>query len=755
LFFSFSNLILIFYLNFLFLDEVHPQNLQTEMNVENSMLTNILNSNITNKTSVIIIVLLSIIIFGGIYFIDSKAPFYKQGIENQQKIKNTIVLYKKINVKFDSLFYNTFHAYEKLTENQLSLLLSNEIADLDDSLFFDLTSLIIHKFDNLDDNLKEKIYNSIFLFNNEPFKFKFISKLYPEALHSLTSDQILSILSGQNIKIGQIAEEIKPLNSLEKKDDFSSFFLEYLKLSEKHYEIINRGSLDKIINEDSNKLKFFILKQEDINNQIISFELDSIAKLKKKFPKYWISYIDLRECLKYLNDNENLDNPFALLKQFVNLNDDFEKQIFLSSYKSRQTILLWDKFDEIPTKYRELVVNLISFIYQNTFNVQVVSAQLSFEYLKEEDQINIKRSLVRYKNVLLKLNELFPENSKVYAFIIPTHASQMLNNEILNLSDPKFEYLEKFVNHSWDNLDKSLKDKVLNSELIFQNRVIKLKLIDQRYPEILASLTSEQISLILDEKVLEIGKMIKNPIDSNFWDKKIKLLKNNDPDEKICSNNSFWNNIDQFNFLKDNYELVRNENLGEFIKIDKPQNRQFFILTLETSLEVIKGFDQNSIQNIKEKYPLHWIAYINRVKIEDSLKKNQDYTYLELMLQNMFSLSFESEFEKDFIKSAYNSGGFIFFWDGFFETSLETNEDIIQIISLIYNNTQNIHFISSQISCENSTEHTEDKPGLFALLFNLLVSLWYVVAFLAYILFYILLGIFLFSLVLKILKKIP
>lgn len=688
------------------------------------MLTNILNSNITIKTSVLIIVFLPMIIFGGIYFSGGKAPFYKLCPENQQKIKEKNVLYKKINVKFDILFFNTFNSYEKLSRHDISLLLGNEIVDFDDPQFFDLTSIIKHKFDNLDNNLKDKIYNSIFLFNNEPFKFDFISKLYPEILYSLTSDQILSILNGQIIKVGQIAEEIKPLNSLEKKNDFASFFLEYLKLSEKHYEIINRGSLDKIINEDSNKFTFFILKQEDLNNQIISFELNSIAKLKKKFPKYWISYIDLQECLKYLNENVNLENPISILNQFVNLSDNFEKQLFLMSYKSGKTILLWDKFDEIPLKYRKFIVNLISFINQNTFNVQVISAQLSFENLKEEDQNTIKRSLVRYKNVLLKLNELFPKNSDIYTAMNPVHASKILSNEILNLGDQEFEYLEEFINHSWDSLDKSLTHKILNSELMFQDNKIKFKLIDQLYPEIFTSLTSEQICLILDEKLLEIGKMVKSPIDPNYLDEKIESIKSNDPDEQICSNNSFWDYLEEFKFLKDEYELVRNENLGEFIKIDKPQSRQFFILTLETSLEVIKGFDQNSIQNIKEKYPFHWIAYINRLTFNKYVEKHNHCPDPLLMLENMFSSSFESEFEKDFIKSSYNSGGFIFFWDGFFETSLETNEDIIQIISLIYNNTQNIHFISSQLFCENRTKPTEEEPRKLLSFLHLLLKFW-------------------------------
>jgi hypothetical protein len=426
------------------------------------------------------------------------------------------------------------------------------------------------------------------------------------------------------------------------------------------------------------------------------------------FPTYWIAYIDLR---KYSN-NFSAENPFEFLKQFFNLKNDFEKQIFSSSYKSGKIILLWDGFDEIPEKYREYVVNSISFIHQNTAIIQVVSAQLSFENLKKEDQDTIKRALVRYKNNLIKLSELFPDNTEVFKAINPIHASKILNNEILNLSDPEFSYLVQFINHRWSNLHKSLKDKVLNSKLNFQNRKIEFKVVDQLYPEILTFLTSEQISSILDGKTLEIGKMIENPINSGHLNEKVKSLKDINPDEQICSNNSFWNHSDKFDFLNDNYGLVRNENLGELIKVEEPPNRQFFILTLETTLEVIKGFDQNSIKNIKEKYPYHWIVYINSSTFNDYARVHQRSIFIFPMLQKIFTSSLENEFEKKFITSAYNSGRVIFFWDGF---SLENNYLLIEIIRIIYNSSQNIQFISSQVSCdrvnrENITEVVNEEP---------------------------------------------
>lgn len=676
----------------------------------------ILSLNITNKDAKwLLLVFLFLLIVGVICFSTFKLfmyfnqpAFYKLNQKDQQKIKETRVLYKKINVKLDNLLHKNFLAYEKLTKDHISLLQKNGVANLDDIKFFDLTSIINHEYEYLDENLKQKVHNSIFMFNNETFKYELVKKLYPEVLNSLTSEQILSILNDQKLNVGRIVSELKALDIQEKKPDFESFFMGFLQLSEKNYKIINGKEFNAIIDEDSQKSKLLLLKQSLLDDILISFELNLITKLKKNNPKYWIHYIDLRECLKYFDENIDMNDPLSILKQFVILNHEFEKQLFMSSYKSGKTVLLWDGFDEIAQKYRKFVVNFISFIYQNTKNIQVVSIQMSFENFEKEDQNTVKTSLVYYKQVKLRFIDLFSENSDVYASIIPSHTTEMLNKKTLNLSDPKYEYLNKFIHHKWENLDRDLKEEILKSDLVFQGKNIKFREIEELYSDIFSYLTSDQICNILDGKVFEVGKMAEISIKQKKLNNKYKHSEENDPNAQICSNDTFWDHSSDFNFLNDNFGLVKTENLEE---LKENKGKQFYILTLDTPLEVSKGFEPNAIHNLKQMFPKQLIVNINREKLIDFLNQGKSIKNIEHMLTTMFVIDLKNDFETKFIKMAYDSGGVIFILDGFFETSFESKltKHVISMIKSIYENTENVIFISSQISCTKIFEKKEEE----------------------------------------------
>lgn len=654
--------------------------------------------NVITITSFVAII---IAIFAIIYLkwpFNFNASFNGLSNENRLKIRNSIVLYKKVNVKFDNLVCNSLIAYDKLSKDHIARFLSGKELNLDESIFYDVTSIIHHKWENLDNNLKHKILNSNFKFQNEVFKYEIFRKSYQNFFDKLTSDQILSILDEKLLKIGKMVQEIKPPDLQNGKIQHSNLFLQNTKLTKNDYKIISNFDFDKVINEEFQETKFFILKQEVFNEKLTSFNLDTIIKLKKKFPKYWIAYIDLRECVHLFNENEKSTNIVKFLIDCLKLENDYEKNFFELSYELNRIILLWDAFDEVMSVHRDFVNSLMELTYSKSSNIQFVCVQVSYDSLQDDDQENIRKSFVIYKNVKLRLNELFHNNLEGYKALSPVHTSQLLNNENLELKDSQFRYLDKFINFNWENLNRNLKEKILNMNVLFQNEKVTFKSLDQLHPNIFLSLTSEQICNILDDIPFEIGKMVHNPIDTNIINERIKFLEENESDEIMCSNKTIFSDIKEYEFLNDGFNLVSNDNLHEFITTDGNQNPKFFILTLETTAEVLKGFDQNSIHNIKKKFPTRWIIYVNFPQFRENLSKYKDFDNLE-NLYKIFDVNLSCEFDKRFFESSYRSGNIIFFWDGIYEIKKENNDDILKLMTKINKESTNVQFISSKRAC--------------------------------------------------------
>lgn len=144
--------------------------------------------------------------------------------------------------------------------------------------------------------------------------------------------------------------------------------------------------------EQAKNDKIFILSSEAGAGKTVSFEHFTVH-IKNQHPTKWVSYIDLKDYTTFYIQSatdfrelfENTENVKHLLRNILvsnssigsiglnlNLNLDFETNIFSESFMSGNVVILWNGFDEVSPTYNEFILNLIKFIYKNTKIIQFV-----------------------------------------------------------------------------------------------------------------------------------------------------------------------------------------------------------------------------------------------------------------------------------------------------------------------------------------------------------------------------------------------
>jgi len=349
--------------------------------------------------------------------------------QDKDTVKNAIVKYKNVEVKFVELFPENSDIFEHLTSDHISLTLENKALNFDDPQLHYLEKQIDLKWENLAGNLREKFLDSDLNFQGEIVKFKNVSDSYPDAFDSLKSQQITNVLNRIEIKIGEkFVSKIKFY--VERKfipEDVTLIWFEYrygheyfdnYETSAEHVKNRTKNKSiqefsDELLKKDFNeisqildkvkenyyfKILYYNLNHEDLllmhknSNQIIEHaEKDKILilsseagagktvtfeqlamEIKSKFPTRWVSYIDLP---KYRKSNQLNENAVNLLKDILGLNskkNNFEVRIFEESFKSGNLVLIWNAFDEISPTYNDFVLNVLKSIHDNSTNIQFV-----------------------------------------------------------------------------------------------------------------------------------------------------------------------------------------------------------------------------------------------------------------------------------------------------------------------------------------------------------------------------------------------
>ncbi|XP_070501248.1 uncharacterized protein [Chironomus tepperi] len=352
--------------------------------------------------------------------------------EKKIKVQNGMVSYKNIKVKLCELFSGDFKIYDKLTSDHISQLLNNKVLNFKDSQMRYLEELIDFKWENLTEKIKQKCLNSYLNFQGQNVKFKDLNESCSAAFHTLTSQQIISILSGHKFIIGSKVESdiefylerkfinedaklfafeyehghdyevdyktedehvrnrIKDQNFQEFSDkffqnnfDFCTIIFDKVKKNEffqtRHYDLTLTGfnfmhkNSHEVISHAENE-KLFILSSEAGAGKTATFE-QLAMDIKNKCRRLWVSYVDLKDYTEHYKRAGTAENVEKLLEDILNLDsskNEFERKIFEEFFKSGKIVIFWNGFDEISPTYNEFIFNIIHWIYSNTNNVQYV-----------------------------------------------------------------------------------------------------------------------------------------------------------------------------------------------------------------------------------------------------------------------------------------------------------------------------------------------------------------------------------------------
>lgn len=355
---------------------------------------------------------------------------------DQKKVKIAPIIYKNVEIEFGNLFPENSTAYKKLSSDHISQILNGICLNFSDPYLHYLDELVVHDWKFMTEKLKNKILKSNFNFQNESLTFQILNEINPQLLNLLTSDQIVKILSNDELWVSKILsyntkfymkrrlfdENIFPiyfayiLNATEgdyyrlsyvhivSKIQFKDFYKDFMKnQNESKFEneikeirqnsifqsirptelkisendtIISHKSVqvsDKMIIQNLNKIKLFILSSEAGTGKTTLFEHFAV-NIKKEYPKLWVSYIDLKEHTALYNNEGELKNISNLISKILNLNleNEFEVNIFHNFFNSGQVVLLWNGFDEISPTYSEFIIKIIKSIEKLTNNNQLI-----------------------------------------------------------------------------------------------------------------------------------------------------------------------------------------------------------------------------------------------------------------------------------------------------------------------------------------------------------------------------------------------
>lgn len=162
-------------------------------------------------------------------------------------------------------------------------------------------------------------------------------------------------------------------------------------------------------------------------------------------------------------------------------------------------------------KYKKLLfLSVLMTIIVGFLGYMFYKPTYHFSDLSISKQNKIKNTIVSYKGVNVRLQDLYPLNSDIYDKLFSDHITLMFNKKILNFSDSDFLYMTYNISHNWKSLTKPLKEKVLVSDFNFQREIMNYSAVYDSHSNTFNTLSSGQIIDILDGDVLTVGTMIEN-----------------------------------------------------------------------------------------------------------------------------------------------------------------------------------------------------------------------------------------------------
>ncbi|KAG5666962.1 hypothetical protein PVAND_014966 [Polypedilum vanderplanki] len=240
-------------------------------------------------------------------------------------------------------------------------------------------------FNDLTSSIKAAVYHMEVKFQGQKVKLNQIVHNL-EIYNFLTSQQLREILDDKNWfefgKIEEIPDEFyieRNLINFESETTIKNMIFD---MNIRDF-VWNKTVKDKIMNLETvvnfaKEKKILLLSDVAGSGKSTTFRFLS-KKLKKIFPTFWISYIDLKRHVDIydkfktpLNRNLNIQQQklttINILTSILNPPNNFEKALFEDLFKNNQTIFFLDGVDEISPKFKEFFLKVVEWIKNFTQN---------------------------------------------------------------------------------------------------------------------------------------------------------------------------------------------------------------------------------------------------------------------------------------------------------------------------------------------------------------------------------------------------
>jgi len=412
---------------------------------------------------------------------------------------------------------------------------------------------------------------------------------------------------------------------------------------------------------------------------------------------------------------------------------DIEKDKIIEKNKEiirKKELIISEKDNEIKERIveniqqKKIIYILIAISIITAILVGIIFYKPTYTFwdMSESKQDKVRNAFVIYKDVHVKMNDLFSYGSEAYKKLSSEQITNLLDNKLIEIDDPR---IEKFIFFNWANLTGSLKEKVLNTNLTFQNQKIKF---NDLHPNSLLSLKSNEILIILNGDLLKVGTLTQNIklpfyIDRTFMPEKslliaMEFLKNN---SRRTSFKDYYMHYPKENLairlqeshkqnksdIKNYFRLYENEKIMNIAmnetslhkSVDKIINtiskNQTMILSSEPGSGKSVVFEEITLK-VKEKYPTKWVSSIDINKHKKIFANDEHLKDVGKILEDILGLDDKSEFEKSLFKESFNAGHCVIIWNDFDEIKSSYSKFMIKIISYIHMFTNNYQFISTR-----------------------------------------------------------
>jgi predicted SprT family Zn-dependent metalloprotease len=313
----------------------------------------------------------------------------------------------------------------------------------------------------------------------------------------------------------------------------------------------------------------------------------------------------------------------------------------------------------------------------------------SWHELNHEQKMTVLDGSVRFEGIDTRFSDLYGRNesSSVFGLLNSQQIKTLLKGNVLDLSEARNEFLEHEIFLTHRNLTEKLREKVAAAVVEYQGEKVRVtSLLLNDTADFLNSLDSRQIfELIKNYSTIEIGHTLTNDIDFYVDRRFIDKTKNYD-DRNWFDNLTIYRDI-YSDEQKRSFSLTSESLIGEVEK------EQFVLLSDDAGTGKSTTF-RNLALELRQKFPLKWIEYVDlkaHTAAYDKLKGSGS-TVLR-RLTEIFGLKSPS---LEVFTRLFSSDNVIILWDGFDEISPTYSAFMLDLMSAIRNETQNLQLLATR-----------------------------------------------------------